>query len=85
MNVRAIRVLRSDPRFASAAVQEVNAHGHPAPVGGETEVLVLMQAAGSWQLLAGPGTAFFDYCNRPTSKPLRAVLCPNAYANLGIK
>ena len=82
--VRAIRVLRSDPRFVSAAVQSVDARGRHARVGGETAVVVLRQAAGTWHLVAGPGTAFFDYCSRPTSKPLKALLCPDAYANLGI-
>jgi hypothetical protein len=60
----------------------LDATGHQTS---EVAIIALMEAAGTWQVIAGPGTSFSDYCTKPTPKPIVALMCPDAYVNLGFR
>ena len=79
--VLSVRLARSDPHFASAAIVEESGTGRKTT---DISVVVLMQTSGNWRVVLGPGTAFAEICGRPTVNAVRDLLCPNPYVVLGV-
>jgi len=84
-HVVSVRVSRTDPVFASAAVELLGPAGQHEP---GTEVVVFEQIRGSWQQygqaneVAGPATSFAAVCTEATPVGVRDLLCPDPWAVL---
>jgi hypothetical protein len=80
--VVSIRVSRSVPRLASAAVEVVDRHGRPTP---NSAVLLFGKQGRSWELVDGPATSFPNSCGAAVARAVRSLLCPNPWSVLGYK
>jgi hypothetical protein len=84
--VVAVRVSRSVPAYASAAVVIRGPGGRSEPGGA---IVVLERRGGSWRrygepdVVAGPATSFAWGCSQATAAGLRALLCPDPWRVLG--
>jgi hypothetical protein len=85
--VISIRVSRSDPRFASVAVELRNALGRREP---GTAAIILrrvdtpdyVKVVPEWQVVAGPAVTFPLACTSATSRAIRDFLCPDPWSIL---
>jgi len=85
--VVSIRVSRSDPRFASVAVELRDAHGRRRP---GTAAIVLrridnpdnVKVVPEWWVVAGPAVTFPLACTSAARKAIRDVLCPDPWSIL---
>jgi hypothetical protein len=85
-DVVSVRVSRTDPVFASAAVDLIGPAGQKEP---GAAVVVFEQLHGSWSqydsanVAAGPASSFTADCSEATPLGLRELLCPDAWSVLG--
>jgi hypothetical protein len=78
--VVSIRVSRSDPRFATVAVELRDARGRRRP---GTAAIVLKRIDNpDYDVVGGPAVTFPLACTRATSKPIRDLLCPDTWSIL---
>jgi hypothetical protein len=84
-DVVSVRVSRTDPVFASAAVELVGHAGQKEPGGA---VIAFEQRHGAWSqygsanVVAGPAVAFASDCTDTTPVGMRDLLCPNPWSVL---
>lgn len=84
-DVVSVRVSRSDPAFASAAVALRQPSGLRRA---GAEIIAFERLDGSWQqdseanLVAGPALSFTNACSAATPVGLRDLLCPNPWSIL---
>lgn len=84
-DVVSVRVSRTDPAFASAAVELRQPSGLRRA---GAEIIAFERLDGSWQqdgeanLVAGPALSFTNACSGATPAGLRDLLCPNPWSIL---
>jgi hypothetical protein len=84
-DVVSVRVSRTDPAFASAAVE---LRGRSGRKRAGAEIVAFEKLHGSWQqygeanLVAGPAVSFTNACTDATPAGLRDLLCPDPWSIL---
>lgn len=84
-DVVSVRVSRTDPMFATAAVELLGRGGRKKA---GAEIIAFERLHGSWQqfgepsLVAGPAASFTNACSGATPAGLRDLLCPDPWSIL---